>query len=184
MWYCRSSHRSSTMSCGAPASRFSRSRWLIRSTSTGLCVGSSSERSPDSSVIDGRTVTGGTRSAVSTIHSGRADSGSIPRTLTSSFGMRSRRSRTSRGVRDVHAELLLDLEFAHELLRLLSRQQEPAARPACGLEELLDLLHVADVDDGHREGDVAAVARAFGDLAAARLAPQSRLDYAAGGVHE
>src|ERR1041385_8030172 len=53
MWYCKSSHRSSTMSWGAPASRFSWSRWLMRITSTSLCVRSSSDRSPDSSVIEG-----------------------------------------------------------------------------------------------------------------------------------
>ncbi|OPX57960.1 MAG: hypothetical protein A4E30_01612 [Methanomassiliicoccales archaeon PtaB.Bin215] len=86
------------MSCGAPASLFSRSLWLMRKTSTSLWVRSSSDRSPDSSVMDGRTVTGGTGNAVSTIHSGRQALGSMPSGTRSASGMRSRRSLTSFGV--------------------------------------------------------------------------------------
>src|SRR3989337_278750 len=159
MWYWRSSHRSSTMSWGAPASRFSRSRWLIRRTSKSLWVRSSSERSPDSRVIDGRTVTGGTRRAVRAIPSGRATSGVVP-------------------------ELLDLLHLRYVLHRLLAREEEPPATAACGLEELLDVLHVPDVDHGHREVDVAEVPGAVVDLAAARLASQAGLDDSKMGVHE
>ena len=45
--------------------------------------------------MDGRTVTGGTGRTVKTAHSGRATSGSIPRSLRSSSGIRSKRSRMS-----------------------------------------------------------------------------------------
>jgi len=86
------------MSWGAPASLFSRNLWLMRSTSTSLWVRSSSDRSPDSSVMDGLTVTGGTGRAVRTIHSGRQAAGSIPSGIRSASGMRSSRSLTSLGV--------------------------------------------------------------------------------------
>src|SRR6266498_940584 len=56
--------------------------------------------------------------------------------------------------------------------------------PARRLQELLDVLHVPDVDDGHREVDVPEVAGAIVDLAAARLASQARLDDAEVGVHQ
>ena len=79
-------------------SRFSRSRWLIRSTSTSLWVRSSSLRSPDSRVIEGRTWTGGTGRTVRTIHSGRPNFGLRPIARTSSSGIRSSRARTSFGV--------------------------------------------------------------------------------------
>ena len=86
------------MSWGAPASRFSRNLWLILSTSTSLWVRSSSDLSPDSNVMEGRTVTGGTGRAVRIIHSGRQDFGDMPSGSRSWSGMRSRRSRTSLGV--------------------------------------------------------------------------------------
>ncbi|VVB87427.1 Uncharacterised protein [uncultured archaeon] len=41
-WYCKSSHRSSMISWGAPASLFSWNLWLMRIMSTSLCVRSSS----------------------------------------------------------------------------------------------------------------------------------------------
>jgi hypothetical protein len=63
-----------------------------------LCVTSSSDLSPESSVIDGLTVTGGTGKAVSTIHSGLQTDGSMPRTTRSSSGTRSNLSLTSLGV--------------------------------------------------------------------------------------
>ena len=98
IWYCSSSHRSSTISCGAPESRFSLNLWLILNTSTSLCVRSSSDLSPESSVMDGRTVTGGTGKAVKIIHSGLETSGFSPMGTRSSFGMRSSLSLTSLGV--------------------------------------------------------------------------------------
>ncbi len=70
----------------------------MRRTSTSLWVRSSSDLSPDSRVMEGRTVTGGTGRAVKTIHSGLATSGFIPRGLRSSSGILSSRSRTSLGV--------------------------------------------------------------------------------------
>jgi len=97
-WYWSSSQRSSMISCGAPASRFSMNRWLIRMMSTSLCVRSSSERWPLSSVIEGRVVTGGTGSTVMIIHSGRECSESMPRTSRSSSGMSSNQSRMSEGI--------------------------------------------------------------------------------------
>ena len=97
MWYCNNSQRSSTINCGAPVSRFSRNRWLILNTSTSLCVKSSSERSPLSRVIDGRTVIGGTGRTLRTIHSGRFFL-SIPMKIKSSEGMALSHSRTSRGL--------------------------------------------------------------------------------------
>ena len=48
--------------------------------------------------LDGRTVTGGTGSAVSTIHSGLQTDGAMPSTTRSSSGTRSSLSRTSFGV--------------------------------------------------------------------------------------
>ncbi len=69
-WYWRSSQMSAIMKSGAPISRFFFSRSLMRTTSTSLCVRSSSLRSPVSSVMLGRTVTGGIGSIVSTNHSG------------------------------------------------------------------------------------------------------------------
>ncbi len=86
------------MSWGAPASLFSLSLWLILRTSTSLCVTSSSDLSPDSRVMDGLTVTGGTGRAVRIIHSGLDTFGSMPSAIMSSFGMRSSRSLTSFGV--------------------------------------------------------------------------------------
>src|SRR5439155_12569676 len=48
----------------------------------------------------------------------------------------------------------------------------------------LDVLHISNVDHGHREIDVAEMARAVVDLAATRLAAQARLDDSEVGVHE
>ena len=86
------------MSWGAPASRFSLSLWLILRTSTSLWVRSSSDLSPESRVMEGLTVTGGTASAVRTIHSGLHVEGSIPRVTRSSSGILSSLSRTSLAV--------------------------------------------------------------------------------------
>ena len=97
-WYWSSSHRSSTISWGAPASRFSLSLWLILRTSTSLWVRSSSDLSPESRVMEGLTVTGGTARAVRTIHSGLHVEGSIPRVTRSSSGILSSLSRTSLAV--------------------------------------------------------------------------------------
>ena len=63
-----------------------------------MWVRSSSDLSPESRVMDGRTVTGGTARAVSTIHSGLQVLGSMPRVTRSSSGMRSSLSRTSLAV--------------------------------------------------------------------------------------
>ena len=98
-WYCRRSQRSSTMSWGAPAAMFSCSLWFILTMSTSLWVRSSSDRSPDSRVMEGLTVTGGTGRTVRTVHSGRATAGSISMRSTSSSGIISSLSRMSIGVR-------------------------------------------------------------------------------------
>ncbi len=98
MWYWRSSQRSSMISWGAPASRFSWNRWLILMMSTSLWVRSSSLLWPLSRVIDGLIVTGGTGRTVRSIHSGLAVSGFIPITLMSSSGIFSNRSLMSEGV--------------------------------------------------------------------------------------
>ena len=55
--------------------------------STSLCVRSSSDLIPVSSIIDGLTVTGGTGSTCKTNHSGLAVSGSYPNNLKSSSVM-------------------------------------------------------------------------------------------------
>ena len=60
------------MRCGVPDSLASLTLWFTRSMSTILCVRSSSDLMPDSSVIDGLTVSGGTGRTCSTNHSGRA----------------------------------------------------------------------------------------------------------------
>ncbi|VVC01851.1 Uncharacterised protein [uncultured archaeon] len=85
------------MSWGAPAFMLASRRWFILMMSTSLWVRSSSDRSPVSSVIDGRTDTGGTRSAVITIHSGLAYCGSKPSTRRSLSGTPASQSRTSVG---------------------------------------------------------------------------------------
>jgi len=69
-WYCSSSQMSAMMKSGAPISRFFFSLSLILTTSTSLCVRSSSDLSPVSRVMLGLTVTGGIGSIVSTNHSG------------------------------------------------------------------------------------------------------------------
>src|ERR1041385_6877419 len=257
MWYWRSSHRSSTMSCGAPASRFSCRRWLMRMTSTSLCVRSSSERSPDSSVMLGRMVTGGTGRTVRTIHSGRHTAGLRPSRLRSSLGTFSSHSRTSDGVilwpvsrggvgagqvgvlvgdlreplahlgrrhlvavlaeggglvdvdgavlaaavradgdvggllgdalgQELGVLLLLDvgLEGLVEVLADALREQQLAAAAARRAQDVAHDTHEADVDDRHRQVDVAEVAGAVADLLAARLAAQAGLDDAQAGVHQ
>ncbi len=83
-WYWSSSQRSSIIICGAPASMSCSSLWFILIMSTSLCVRSSSLLSPLSSVIDGLTFTGGTRSVVIMNHSGLVAAGSIPSMLRSS----------------------------------------------------------------------------------------------------
>ena len=60
------------MRCGVPDSLDSRTLWLTLSMSTTLWVRSSSERIPDSSVIEGLTVSGGTGRTCRTNHSGLA----------------------------------------------------------------------------------------------------------------
>ena len=95
-WYCSSSQRSSTISCGAPESRFSLSLWFILRTSTNLCVRSSSDLSPLSRVIDGLTVIGGTGRTFIIVHSGLLTSFSIPRKIRCSSGIFSSHSRISR----------------------------------------------------------------------------------------
>ena len=87
-------------------------------------------------------------------------------------------------LRHVAAELLDLLHLGHVLLGLLPREEQPPALAARRLEELLDVLHISDVDHRHREVDVAEVAGAVVDLAAARLAPQSRLDDPQVGIHQ
>jgi hypothetical protein len=84
----------------------------------------------------------------------------------------------------VAAELLDLLHLGHVLHRLLARQEQSTALAARRLEELLDVLHISDVDHGHREVDVAEVAGAVVDLPAARLASQARLDDSEMGVHQ
>ena len=64
------------MSGGVPASLLSLRRWFTLMMSTILCVRSSSDRMPVSSMMDGRTATGGTGRACRTNHSGRAVAGS------------------------------------------------------------------------------------------------------------
>jgi len=86
------------ISWGAPASRFSWKRWLILMMSTSLWVRSSSLLWPDSRVMEGRMVTGGTGSTVSIIHSGLAVAGFMPITAMSSSGIFSKRSRISEAV--------------------------------------------------------------------------------------
>ncbi len=86
------------MSVGAPASMFSFRRWLILMMSTSLWVKSSSERIPDSNVIEGRTYTGGTGNTWRTIHSGRATFGLKPKISRSSSETRSSLSRIMLGV--------------------------------------------------------------------------------------
>ena len=61
------------MKSGAPMSMFSLSDWLILTMSTSLCVRSSSDFSPLSSVMLGRVVTGDTGNSVR-----RSDSGLPP----------------------------------------------------------------------------------------------------------
>src|SRR5881409_7517 len=92
--------------------------------------------------------------------------------------------RDEANLRHVAAELLDLLHLRHVLLRLLAREEEAAALPARRLEELLDVLHVPDVDHRHREIDVAEVTRAIVDLPAARLAPETGLDDPEMGIHQ
>ena len=72
VWYWSRSTRSCTMRGGVPASLLSFRRWFTRIISTILWVRSSSDLMPVSSIMEGRTVTGGTGSACSTNHSGLA----------------------------------------------------------------------------------------------------------------
>src|SRR5207245_10121422 len=55
---------------------------------------------------------------------------------------------------DLAAELLDLFHLRRVFLGLLSREEEAAALSARRLEQLLDVLHVPDVDHGHREVDV------------------------------
>src|SRR3989441_1335156 len=87
-------------------------------------------------------------------------------------------------LRHVAAELLDLFHLRHVLLCLLAREEEAAALSARRLKELLDVLHVADVDHGHRKVDVPEVARAIVDLTAARLAPEAGLDDPEVGIHQ
>src|SRR5581483_2938253 len=84
----------------------------------------------------------------------------------------------------VTAKLLGLLLLALKRLHLLGGEQHAAARLAGGAEDVLDDLREPDVDDGHREVDVAEVAGAVAHGAAARLAAQARLDDAQARVHE
>jgi hypothetical protein len=72
------------MSGGVPASLLSLSLWFTLMISTSLCVKSSSDLIPVSSIIDGLTVTGGTGNTCNTNHSGLAVAGSYPSNLKSS----------------------------------------------------------------------------------------------------
>src|SRR3989344_8085091 len=78
IWYCSKSHKSSMITSGAPALRFSHSLWLDLMISESLCVKSSSLLSPESRVIDGLTVTLGTSNKDNTAHSGLHVLGFIP----------------------------------------------------------------------------------------------------------
>ena len=69
---------------------------MILKTSTSLCVRSSSDLSPLSSVMEGLTVIGGTGSTFMIVHSGLAASLSIPRNIRCSSGILSSHSRISR----------------------------------------------------------------------------------------
>src|SRR5207245_8435792 len=87
-------------------------------------------------------------------------------------------------LRHVPAELLNLFHLRHVLLRLLAREEEAAALSAGRLKEFLDVLHVPDVDHGHREVDVPEVARAIVDLTAARLASEAGLDHPEMAIHQ
>ena len=63
-----------------------------------MCVKSSSERSPDSNVIEGLIGTGGTESTVRTIYSGLVTSGLKPKHSKSELGTFSSLDLTSLGV--------------------------------------------------------------------------------------
>ena len=63
-----------------------------------MCVRSSSERSPDSRVIEGLIGTGGTERTVNTIYSGLVISGLNPKHSKSEFGTFSSLDLTSLGV--------------------------------------------------------------------------------------
>ncbi len=67
---------------------------------------------------------------------------------------------------------------------LLLGHQQATAGAAGGLQELLDLLDQADMDDRHRQVDVAEVAGTLVDLVAAGLAAQARFDDPEVGVHQ
>src|SRR3989441_457415 len=92
--------------------------------------------------------------------------------------------RDEANLRHVAAELLDLFHLRHVLLRLLAREEQSSALPARRLEELLDVLHVPDVDHRHREIDVTEVTRAIVDLPAARLAPETGLDDPEMGIHQ
>src|SRR6267378_640233 len=87
-------------------------------------------------------------------------------------------------LRHVAAEFLDLFHLGHVFLGLLACEEEPAALPAGRLKELLDVLHVSNVDHGHREVDMSEVTGAVIDLAAACLAPKTGLDDPEVGIHE
>ena len=82
------------MSGGVPDSLLSLSLWFTRIISTILCVRSSSERMPVSSIMEGRTVTGGTGRTCSMNHSGLAVAGSYPSSTRSSLVICANRPRS------------------------------------------------------------------------------------------
>src|SRR3989344_2329384 len=97
IWNCKRSHKSSIITSGAPAFKFSQSLWFALIISDSLCVKSSSDLSPDSRVIEGRTVTGGTKRRVKTDHSGLHVIGLIPDFATSSSEIATNKSLISLG---------------------------------------------------------------------------------------
>ena len=84
----------------------------------------------------------------------------------------------------VPAQVVHGVHGLGRLGRFLARHKQSAAGAAGGLQQLLDLLHQADMDDRHGQVDVPEVARTFVHLVAAGLAAQTWFDDAEMGVHE